>query len=252
VAEPASYSIVTTCAKRWEFLAQSLPSWLAMPGRRNVFVVTYAFDQIPKHGLEEAHVVVVKGAPKFHRTRALNLGAMVARSTDNPQYLLFTDADIVIRAGSLLLQNISDGETPDYVLDSRYALGWRRQGLPREFDPELRGRGIRGTHLVRSELFFRVNGFNQHLIGWGFDDLELYSRYRQQSSKLSFYDRNALFHQPHDDAQRGELQDATIKESLNHNKDQAEQHDDPLGSSWAAELGYPDYEITAPPFKWVG
>jgi hypothetical protein len=239
--------LVTTCAKRWQFLERSLPSWLALPNRGNIFIVTYAFDTtVPVQGLEHAYLIVIKNEQRFHRTRALNLGALVARKVDDPQYLLFTDADIIVRDGSVFLDNIASGSTPDYVLDSRYALGARRQGLPREHDPEHRTRGIRGTHLVRSELFFRINGFNQHLQGWGFDDFELYTRYRQQSTKVSFYDRNSLFHQPHDDAHRGELQNSAIKASMQRNQEQARRHSDPLGSSWAHQLGYSEYEIRPP------
>lgn len=217
-----------------------------MPNRGNIFVVTYGFDTIPTTGLDGVYVIVVKNQQRFHRTRALNLGALVARKVDNPQYLMFTDADIIVRGGGLFVGPISEGDTPDYVLDSRYALGARRQGLPLEQDPEHRRRGIRGTHLVSSELFFRINGFNQHLQGWGFDDFELYARYQTQSSKVTFYDRNALFHQPHDDEQRGELQNSTLNESMKRNAEQARLHADPRGSSWAHEIGYPEYEIRPP------
>jgi hypothetical protein len=218
-----------------------------MPNRGNLFIVTYSFDTtLPAQGLEQAYLIVVKSEQRFHRTRALNLGALIARKVDDPQYLMFTDADIIVRSGDLFLNGINGGATPDYVLDSRYALGARRQGLPLDQDPEQRMRGVRGTHLVRSELFFRINGFCQHLRGWGFDDFELYSRYRQQSTKVTFYDRAALFHQPHSDAQRGELQSSDIKASMRHNQEQARRHSDPLGSSWAHQLGYPEYEIRPP------
>jgi hypothetical protein len=242
----ALYSLVTTCAKRWSFLERSLPSWLQMPERGNIFIVTYAFDAIPTTGLEQAYLIVIKNQQRFHRTRALNLGALVARKVDDPKYLMFVDADIIVRSGSLFLGPISGGEAPDYVLDSRYALGARRQGLPLELDPEHRRRGIRGTHLVKSELFSQINGFNQHLQGWGYDDFELYSRYRLQSNNVTFYDRNALYHQPHDDAQRGELQNSTLNESMQRNADQARRYSDQLGSSWASEVGYPEYEIRPP------
>jgi hypothetical protein len=218
-----------------------------MPSRGNIFIVTYAFDTtLPAQGLDGVYLIVIKNEHRFHRTRALNLGALVARKVDDPKYLMFTDADIVVKDAASLLSNVSGGDAPDYVLDSRYAFGARRQGLPIDRDPEQRMRGIRGTHWVRSELFFRINGFNQHLQGWGFDDFELYSRYRQQSSKVTFYDRNALFHQPHDDSHRGELQTSAIQASMRHNQEQARRHSDPLGRSWAHQLGYPEYEIRPP------
>jgi len=237
----ASYSLITTCVKRWDFLARSLPTWLALPGRSNIFVVSYEFDSIPEKGLEQAHVIVVK-ADEFHRTRALNLGAMLAKKVDSPEYLLFTDADILIRSGSLFSQFMSTGANPDYLLDSRYALG--REGLPMEHDPEAKMRGIRGTHWVRSDFFFSVGGFNQHLSGWGHDDVDLYSRYQKQSKNVAFYDRYALFHQPHPDAQRTQLQQETPEQSMLRNREIAKQASDP--QSWAAALGYPAYEIRKP------
>jgi glycosyltransferase involved in cell wall biosynthesis len=238
----ASFSAVTVCVRRWDFLFRSLPGWRALPGLKNLFVVTYAFDDIPPQGLEREHVVVVNGRP-FHLTKARNTGARAAQQAGVDDYLLFIDADILVKDAPLLVKSLET--EPDYVLDSPHAILDRRPGLEGA-DPEKAERGMRGTHFVRPCLFFRIYGYNQQLRGWGYEDLDLFNRYSRTSDRAAFFDRSALRHQAHSDQVRQQLQAEPLMETLKRNKGVAESVTDPVGRSWAADFGHAAFEIRPP------
>lgn len=237
-----SLSIVTVCARRWDSLLRSLPGWRSLPGLRGIFVVTYAFDDIPREGLEREHLVVAAGR-SFHLAKARNTGARAARETAAADYLLFIDADITVKDAPLLARSLGGG--PDYVLDSPHAILDRRPGLEGA-DPEMAERGLRGTHFVRPDLFFKVHGYNQLLKGWGYEDLELFNRYARVSDRAAFYDRSALRHQGHSDEVRQQLQREPLRETLRRNKAAAERAADPFGGAWAADFGHASFEIRPP------
>jgi hypothetical protein len=237
---PPSLAVVTSCVARWTFLEKSLKSWFDLPGLDAVVIATCSFDSLPI-GFERAHRVVVTDNA-FHRTRTLNCAVQVATSVSRADYLLITDADIIVkdpdRLGSCL------GSRPDFAVDSPYALALEKGRA----DPEFSDRGKRGTHFVRPELFSRVNGFNQNLRGWAFDDVDLYRRYKELTSNWAFYDRDAVTHQPHSDALRQEAnpQGESLMASLSRNRRLSEANFDITGKSWVDELGYDDFRYLPP------
>lgn len=212
----------------------------------NTFIVSYEFDRIPSAGLEQEYLVVIP-EQRFHRTRALNAGARKAREIDDPVYLLFIDADVLVTRPSVFVQSSRLHDPfPDYVLDSPHAFGSHRHQLPMEDDPDLRQRGLRGTHWVKSDFFFEVGGFNQGLRDWGFDDIDLYGRYADRSDRVAYYDRSALHHQRHDDSLRGDLQTASLRESVTRNR-AISLGGGAVPAGVAVEtLGYPEVRLRAP------
>jgi hypothetical protein len=213
-----------------------------------VFVGTYASDDVPA-GFEDTHRVVVEAEP-FHRTRLLNCVARVALERDDPEYLLFTDADIEVVDGGLFEAAVTSASRPDYVLDHTRALS-PHLPLSREWllgsldDPESKSPGKRGTHLVRSELFFDLNGFDQRIVGWGPDDVNLYARYAETSDRVAYYDRAGIVHLDHPDELRSELNPDGISKLVSNVKNykvHLEEYD-LRGRSWADEFGYPEYSV---------
>jgi hypothetical protein len=212
----------------------------------NTFIVTYQFDRIPTAGLEQEHLVIIP-EHRFHRTRALNTGARKAREIDDPVYFLFIDADVLITRPSVFVQSSQLHEPfPDYVLDSPYAFGSHRHRLPMDNDPDLRQRGLRGTHWVKSDFFFEVGGFNQGLRDWGFDDIDLYGRYADRSDRVTYYDRSALHHQRHDDKARTALQEVSLRESVTRNRTLSLSGEAVLHGVDIETLGYPEVRLQAP------
>jgi SAM-dependent methyltransferase len=244
---PLSFSIITVCVDRWEFLRRSLPTWRDIPNVARIVVATYDFDTVPDW-LSGVTLLSID-APQFHRTRALNAAAMYTLETDKPTYLLFIDSDVLVKDPLVFHRPIERILAPDYVLDSDFAIPQLKRHLVDADDPENGDRGKRGTHAVRSELFAGINGFDQRLKGWGFDDLNLYARYRTASSNHAVYERELLDHQPHGDQLRSSQNPAgaTLDDQLMVNMKTHNEHFDPRGESWRHELGYPKVSVREPP-----
>jgi hypothetical protein len=133
------------------------------------------------------------------------------------QLLLFIDADVMVVDPQRFTAPLA--ASTDLVVDSPYAFG-KHEGR----DPEYDERGLRGTHFVTRELFERVQGFNPHMRGWGFEDFDLYHRYAQHSPAVAYYERASLHHQPHGDRVRRELQAVSLRESVRVNRAVADNH----------------------------
>lgn len=233
-------SLITVCCQRWQFLAKSLPSWKLLPDRGTTFVVTYTFDDPPAD--LEGFTLLTIDADRFHKARALNAAARIAVETDDPDYLLFIDSDIVVRDPRVFSRALDREPRPDFVLDSVHAPG---EELSHD-DPERGDRGKRGTHLVRPELFFQIGGYDQRLIGWGFEDNNLYIRYQQVSESFALYNRRHLFHIPHSDEMRAHLNPdgEDIGASILRNLATAKHNVDLYGDSWKHDFGYPRIELS--------
>ncbi len=230
-------SLITVCAQRWQFLAKALPSWKVLPDRGRIFVATYSFDT-PPSDLQGFTLLTIE-ADRFHKARALNAAARIAVEADQPDYLLFIDSDIIVRDPRVFSAALHRDPRPDFVLDSLHA----PNGEISKEDPEMADRGKRGTHLVRPELFFKIHGYDQRLIGWGFEDNNLYIRYQEVSSNFALYDRRRLFHIPHSDQVRAKLnpQGEDLGDSIKRNLKTAKDRD-VFGDSWKHEIGYPRIE----------
>jgi SAM-dependent methyltransferase len=247
VPNNVNFSIITVCVDRWEFLRRSLPTWQAVPKVARIVIATYDFDPVPAW-LSGVTLLRID-APQFHRTRALNAAATYAIETDHPTYLLFIDADMLVKDPLVFHRALDRNPVPDYVVDSEYALRELNNQLVVVGDPEKNDRGKRGTHAVRSELFAQINGFDQRLKGWGIDDLNLYTRYRTVSSNHAFYERAVFEHQPHDDRLRASNnpQGTTLDDQLMANMKIHKEHFDARGESWRHEMGYPKLRVTELP-----
>lgn len=219
-----------------------MPSWRVLPDVGNTFVATYGFDTIPS-GLDELYLVTIE-AERFHKTRALNCAAKVAMQVDRPDYFLFIDCDIVIRDPQVFARTLQGNPLPEVVVDSPHA--WQHEMVAE--DPEIRDRGKRGTHLVRPELFFRLHGYDQRIIGWGLPDVNLYHRYARVTENHSVFDRRLILHLPHSDALRVRLnpQPETLGESVQRNLQVHSQQFDLYGESWREEMGYPSFSERPP------
>lgn len=237
-------SIVTLCFDRWDHLRQSLPTWRALPGAPPIFVGTHDDEEIPDW-LNGVHLVRVR-ADGFHRTRLRNCTARAARTVAGPDYLLFMDSDIRVLDNRVFHRALQEGDDdPDYVLDSPWALA-EELLLMSPMDPERKEPGKRGTHLVRTRLFFDVGGFDQRFVGWGVEDRNLYGRYAQLSDRVAYYDRAGIQHIDHSDSLREQHNPGGVPRvsSMLGNLRRHMEVVDVRGDSWRDDFGYPEYSVS--------
>jgi len=240
---PVSIAMVITCAGRWDFLKQTMPTWQAIPDVVRKVIVTYSFDTIPDW--VSGVTLVVIDSPDYHRTRAVNTGVKHAIKAYNPSHLMMIDTDILVRDPMVFHRVLKGSATrPHFLVDSPYAIPQVANSLPdpRMHDPENYhdGRGRRGTHVVWSPLFVHINGYDQRLIGWGLEDLNLYSRYYAFSKRVGYYNRDLIYHIPHGDDLRQKLnpKGENLATRAEVNRRIHNESIDMRGEAWRGAIGY--------------
>jgi glycosyltransferase involved in cell wall biosynthesis len=150
-------SLITTCKNRLPHLQQTLPLMLRQP-RAEVIVVDYGCEQgtaawVKKHH-PEAKLVEVSDDPVFSLARARNIGAKNA----SHEFLCFVDADVRMHLefGKWLELNHDPNEFYLY--------------------PEKKVVELVGFVIVARGHFFKIDGYDEAMRGWGGEDTDLYER----------------------------------------------------------------------------
>jgi glycosyltransferase involved in cell wall biosynthesis len=155
---PKRFSIVVTCKGRLGYLLQSLPRFLAQPDTE-VVVVDYNCPENTAGVIGDRHpeavVVRVPDVAEFHLADARNIGARAATG----EILIFLDADIVIPAD--FTRRIDERIRGDAFF--RFPLS-----------NEIRGRS--GSCVVWKRHFDQIEGYDDIILGYGGEDLDLYFR----------------------------------------------------------------------------
>ncbi|AIO68321.1 galactosyltransferase-related protein [Burkholderia oklahomensis] len=266
-------SIIVTWRNRNE-LAGALPGLVETAGRLNGEIVIVNFggdaDSLARQleGHEHAvHVAELREQRYFHKTKAQNLGAHVARH----DILFFCDCDIIVDPdviASLVrkldatpgtfatLKGVRETEQNSRQAKNVVCFGYRldvkiRNGraltiVDNEEDAQDGTRQAPGLLLVRKRDFLSVNGYNGRLHGWGWEDQDMISRLTLGAGLVRHVDGHAL-HISHDDharvsqypmANRWESRDKMFRQALAYYDD-----DDFLGTyaedveHFAADMG---------------
>jgi hypothetical protein len=151
-----SLCIITTCMGRLQHVRRTAP--LAAAAAPYIFVdwscPDAAGDWVEKR-LPNAHVVRVPGRKYFHKTRALNLGALRAMKLGY-EYLCFADADTLIRPGALRW-------IERRLASDKMIIAYEHADLS-------------GFLVVPSRAFVAVAGYDHRFRGWGLEDAEMRAR----------------------------------------------------------------------------
>lgn len=177
-----SFAFITTCMGRLEHAKLSSQLLMADPridGKHHHYVfVDFACPQesgtwIETTYGERASVVKVKAHAGdenevlFHKSLAMNLGA--GRATElGADYLVFIDADFLANA-ELLNYVFRHAKKEEFMV----------------FLPKRAQRDVCGFLGVPLEAFYQVNGFDQQMIGWGAEDIDMRLRLYLGEGKLT-------------------------------------------------------------------
>jgi predicted glycosyltransferase involved in capsule biosynthesis len=221
-------SIIVTWRNRQE-LRGALPNLVETARRVGGEIVVVNFggdaDQLNGQiaGFEQAvQVVECRDQRYFHKTRAQNLGAHVARRDT----LFFCDCDIIVDPDAIVsivhllerergtfstLKGVRETEPNSrqarnvvrfgYRLDVRIRNGRELSIVDNEEDANDGTRQAPGLLLVRRDDFLAVNGYNGRLHGWGWEDQDMISRLTLGAGLVRHLDGHA-WHISHDDHAR--------------------------------------------------
>ena len=155
-----TFSIVTCCKGRLEFLKQSLPTFVQQPGTE-VIVVDYdcpdgTKDWVAAH-FPDVHVAVVTDAPLFNLSRARNIGVGLAQGT----WLVLCDADMLL--------------IPSFTLEMRKLMASGTYLRPYRDAPG-DSRKLPFPLLCEATAYQEIGGYDDAFRGWGTEDREFVSR----------------------------------------------------------------------------
>lgn len=188
----ADVSVITACMNRNDMLVRVLPTWLEVEGVAEVIVVDWSSGDRVRDALEESfgealdprvRVVSVQGMEHWVLSHAINLAAEVATSAR----LLKVDCDTEVRPG--LVARHPDAE------QAFYTGSWEQARTENELH-------LNGIMLVRRADFWAVNGFNEHMVTYGYDDTDLYLRLERRGMVHDTIRLELAVHLQHGNARR--------------------------------------------------
>lgn len=154
-------SIITTCKGRLHHLRFTLPLFVAQAGvDHEVIVVDYddpdeCHRWIASQPKDNIKVVHVPDRTHFNLSHARNCGAQIATG----KVLCFLDADVLTPSSLLvnIMELFASSRAPGVVLATRF----------------LRSQG---QIAVLADVFHHVRGYDESLLGWGYEDNDFADR----------------------------------------------------------------------------
>jgi hypothetical protein len=162
-------SVITTCKDRVDFLLKSLKTWLYQDYKRfDIIVVCYndldSYELLNnQYGYIDYLKIVnyIDEEYEFNLSRARNVGSI---NSDSDAYL-FMDADMIMSDNEFINNNIFK------LFNNQFLVGVDKDR-------------VNGACLVMSGHFKGIFGYNESIVGWGMEDIDLYRRLNSKSDFL--------------------------------------------------------------------
>ena len=210
-------TIVTCCMNRNDNLKKALKSWLALTEVHEIIIVDWSSQisvkkTIPHH--EKIKIVEVANQKEWILSRAFNLGVCFV-STDK---MLKLDADIILAENFLKKHKL--------VKNMFYHGTWK---TAKSFDQI----HLHGQLYCFTDDFWNVNGYNEEITSYGWDDDDLYKRLAEIGTRELYFNSSKMFHLHTSNKKRVESQSMfdnkiidhdLLMESRNKNKENCEIH----------------------------
>ena len=183
---PPTFSIVTTCKGRLEFLKRSLPTFVRQP-ETEVVVVDYGCpngtkDWVAAH-FPSVRIGSVTGEPFFNLSHARNVGAKLATAP----WLVFCDADNLL--ADSFASEVSSRLAPNTYLRTlkNAPSGPRAAAYPLICETAVHG---------------ALGGHDDAFRGWGMEDLDFLHRLRERGAREVLVPSGFVENLPHSEAER--------------------------------------------------
>ena len=179
-------SIVTACMNRNQNLRKALVSWLAVSSVSEIIIIDWnskisVYDNLIDIIRNDDRVKVfrVKGISQWVLSTAFNIGFHKASG----KKILKLDADIVLQK--------------DFFHKHLLKKGFFFAGNGKKAKNE-NERFLNGICYCFKDDLEKVNGYNEYIRSYGFDDDDLYNRLQMAGLKKLDVDSNSVYHIPHE------------------------------------------------------
>lgn len=177
-------SLFTAIKNRHEMLKESLISWIQHDSILEIIIVDWSSDESVRPLVEKLQngkitLVTVPDQKTWILSSAFNLAA---RFTSHDK-ILKTDADVIISPSFFEVHRLKPG--------SFFTGNWKIARNPGE-------KHLHGTFFAYRDDFFAVNGYNEYIKSYGWDDIDLYQRLDGLQLQHLDIDLNTLHHRDHE------------------------------------------------------
>ena len=180
-------SLVSACMDREFTLPVAMKSWLDARGVEEVIIVDWSSD-IPIHEKfpdlfqdPRIKLITVQDEPGWILSWAFNLGA---RHVTPGYKLMKVDCDTFIAVDFFEKHPLTDG--------IYYAGDWRVAVTEN-------GKHLNGVFYLKQSDFAQINGFDERLHTYGWDDSDIFDRFNRSGLELKHFDQSTIFHIDHPD-----------------------------------------------------
>lgn len=194
-------SLITTCKGRLHHLKQTINQFLKQQ-ILEIIVIDYGCPNNTYKWCESLNNNIIKCAvtasinDEFNISRARNIGARVASGN----ILFFVDADNIL---------------PDqFVANGLTIISERQLDLCCPGIDNL----VSGTCFVKSHVWYTMNGYDENMTGWGYDDIDFYNRVEMAGFSYGIWNNNGLKiiqHPDHESTQYYTIKDKRESAAIN-------------------------------------
>lgn len=181
-------SLVSCCMNRTANLIKSIKSWLALDIDEIVIIdwssIIPVIEELKYEGISDERIKIIRvvNQKNWVLTEAFNLGF----SCSSYSKVIKADADILISKSFFKKNIIGEGE----FIAGRCNMAEKSQEY------------INGFFYIHRADFFLVNGFNEYITSYGWDDDDLYNRLEHKGLKRLNIKRDSIYHLSHSDRKR--------------------------------------------------
>ena len=150
-------SIFCAAMNREKNLLESLESWLANKLLDEVVIVDWSSDNPLTIEHEKVKIIRVEEEPRWVLSLAFNLAAQFTTRSN----ICKADCDYIL--SDTFLNKYKPNENSFFAGNYKLARNWNE-------------RFLNGLAYFKRDVFFSVNGYNESIIQYGYDDTDLYKR----------------------------------------------------------------------------
>ncbi|HNW74106.1 MAG TPA: galactosyltransferase-related protein [Bacteroidales bacterium] len=186
-------SLITAVKNRSETLSGVIQTWVNKPEISEIIIVDWSSDHsliplIEKYQDDRILLAIVPGKPRWVLSEAFNLAARLSTKDK----ILKMDADVSINPDFFSLHTLKPGIF--------YSGNWTRGRDENE-------RHLNGIVFLYAKDYFRVNGYNEYIQSYGWEDTDLYQRLEEAGLNRLDLNLETLSHRSH--GHRTTFQDQT-------------------------------------------
>lgn len=196
-------SVIVGCANRADVLVKTIPSWLSKKEISEIVITDWNSKRLVSKDLAQfkdkrIKIIRVNNCGEWVLSLALNVAARYVTS----HLILKLDTDNILGEDFFSAHPL---KSTDRIF---YTGNWENARDENE-------KHLNGVVFIPTQEFRSVNGYNEYIRSYGFDDTDLYNRLMKNGMVKKDISNDTISHVPHDNSRRSPHSDLDLSTSRN-------------------------------------